>query len=154
MLFVTAEKHLDGVSSARLLTQLLLGKLQLDFDQVVAFMRDSASANGVALRALQNTFGCADDILCLPHTLNHLCANFNLPTLKDFMTPFITLVCSPGAAKVLWKGLIGEAPKGYSAVRWYCTFEIAVQIGKHFEQLTPFLQRLTAEGIGDGLPLR
>jgi hypothetical protein len=107
VLFVTAEKHLNGVDSARLLTQPLLSKLAIDIDKVVAFMCDSVSSNGVALRGLLGTFSGAVDILRLPHTLNHVGEHFNLPALDAFLTPFITLVCVPGAANVLFKKMTG-----------------------------------------------
>jgi hypothetical protein len=148
-LFITTAKHLDGASAARLLTQLILSRLGLDINRVVGFVRDSAATNGVAVRGLVGTFSCSVDILCVPHTLNHVGEHFNLPTLGSFISPFINLVCSPGAARVLWKSLIGEPPAGFSTVRWWCKAEIAMQIARHFEKLDAFLNKLLADGIGD-----
>jgi hypothetical protein len=149
VLFITAEKHLDGVNTARLLTQLLLTTMHVDIFRVVAFMRDSVPANGVAVRSLLGTFSSSVDILCVPHTLNHVGERFNFPTLDEFLTPFITLVCNDGAAKVLWKNLIGEPVVGFSVTRWYCKAEIAMQIGAHFDKLHLFLRTLVDNGIGD-----
>jgi hypothetical protein len=149
VLFVTAEKHLDGASSARLLIQLLLSKLQINILNVVAIMPDSVSANGVALRGLCSTFSSATDILCVPHTLNHVGEHFELDTLEAFLTPFIILVCNPGAAKIMWKQMIGEPVKGFSNVRWYSKAEIAMQIATHFQLLGSFLFKLGAECIGE-----
>jgi hypothetical protein len=149
VLFVTAEKHLNGLDSARLLTQLLLSKYGIDISKVVAFMRDSVASNSVALRGLLGTFSAAADILCLPHTLNHVGEHFNLSTLDAFLTPFIGLICVPGAAKVLWKQMTGESPVGFSQTRWYCKAEIAMQIATHFNQLGSVLTALSSDGIGD-----
>jgi hypothetical protein len=149
VLFVTAEKHLDGANTARLLTQLLLSTLLIDIFRLIAFMRDSVSANGVAVRSLLGTFSCSTDILCVPHTLNNMGAHFVLPVLDEFLTPFITLVCNDGAAKSTWKSLIGEPVVGFSVTRWHCKAEIAMQIGKHFDKLEVLLSKLVSEGIGD-----
>ncbi len=147
--FITAEKHLDGASTARLLIQLLLTKLQINIWNLVAVMRDSVAANGVALRGILCTFSSATDILCLPHTLNHVGEHFELGTLESFLTPFILLVCNPGAAKLTWKQMIGEPVMCFSNVRWYSKAEIAMQIATHYHQLGPFLSKLAAEGIGE-----
>jgi hypothetical protein len=149
VLFITAAKHLDGANSARLLTQLLLSTLQVDIFRVIAFMRDAVSANGVAVRSLLGTFSCSTDILCVPHTLNHVGDHFDLPVLEEFLTPFISLVCNDGAAKSVWGKLIGEPVCGYSAVRWYSKAELAMQIGMHFDKLERLLPKLVADGIGD-----
>ena len=154
VLFITAEKHLDGASTARLLTQLLLSKLGIDIFRLIAFMRDSASANGVAVRSLLATFSCSTDILCVPHTLNLVGAHFELAVLEEFLTPFIILVCNDGAAKNVWKKLIGEPVVGFSVTRWHCKAEIAMQIGMHFDKLEGLLGRLRAEGIGDATTLK
>ncbi|KAG8466975.1 hypothetical protein KFE25_008354 [Diacronema lutheri] len=147
LFFLTTAKHLDGAGTARVLTQLLLSRLCLDITRVVGVVRASAPSNGVAVRNLVGTFSCSVDIPCVSHTLNHIGEHFDLPTLSSFMLPFINLVCSPSAARVLWKDLIGEPPARFSAVHWWSKAEIAMQIARHFEKLDEFFRKLIDDGI-------
>jgi hypothetical protein len=146
---ITTAKHLVGKAAAALVTQLLVKDLQIDVDNVVGLMRDSVAANGVAARQLVTTFPSMSDILCICHTLNHVGSHFKLPVLAEFISPWIILVGSSEGAKALWSEHIGEPVKGYSAVRWYCTAEIEMQIAQHFDQLGSFLDKLVFHGIGD-----
>jgi hypothetical protein len=146
--FKTAAKHLDGKSSAALVTQLLIKDLQLPLDKLIAIMCDSAAANGVAVRIMSSTFISCSDILCICHTLSHVGDHFEWKVLDAFLTPWVTLVCNNKGARKLWNELIGEAAQGFSNVRWYCTAEIAMQISKYFHLLGTFLEQLEFQGIG------
>ena len=65
------------------------------------------------------------------------------------MIPWYILVCSNPSALSLWREMIGEPPKGYSNVRWYCRAEIQMQIAVHFDKMRAFLQKLVDREIGD-----
>ena len=66
-------------------------KSRIPPSNVVCFARDSCSTNGAACRTLLLTFSNAVDMLCLCHTCCHVGSHFDLPVLKDFMTPWLTL---------------------------------------------------------------
>jgi hypothetical protein len=74
---------------------------------------------------------------------------FTFDVLDSFMTPWYTLVCNNASAKSLWKEMIGEPVKGFSNVRWYCRAEIMMEIGRHFNKVQGFLQKLSEREIGD-----
>jgi hypothetical protein len=146
--FKTAAKHLDGKSSAAIVIQLLIKDLQLPLDKLIAIIRDSVAANGVAVRIMSSTFISSSDILCICHTLNHVGDHFQRKVLGSFLTPWVTLACNNKGAQKLWKELIGKVAQGFSNVRWYCTAEIAMQISKHYHLLGTFLEKLEFQGIG------
>jgi len=147
--FITTQKHLKGVQAAALLSRLLLKDLALEADKVIAITRDSVAANGVCVRAMQANFVGSCDLLCCAHTITHMGEHFDLPTLSEFMTPWVTLVSNNAEATGIWKSMIGESVCGYSKVRWYCLAEIEMQIGKHFAHLGPFLSKLRELKIGE-----
>jgi hypothetical protein len=152
--FITLEKHLDGISTAKLLTHLLLRKLNLSIDQIVSWSRDSVASNGVAMARLCSTFSDSVDLKCLPHTLNHVGEHFDWIVLDDFLGAWVTLVCNNERAKSLWGASIDGPPSGYSNIRWHSKAEIGQQIARNFSQLGPFLGKLVELGIGEATTSR
>jgi len=147
--FVTALKHLNGKEAAALVAKLLMKDMNLDSSCVAAFIRDSAAANGVCVRGMQAVFIHSSDILCCCHTLNHVGEHFELTTLAEFMTPWITLVSNNVDATSIWRDMIGEAVCGYSKVHWYCRAEIEMQIARNFASLCDYLDKLRSLSIGE-----
>jgi hypothetical protein len=91
---------------------------------IMCFNRDSCAANGVATRALINTFTAADDILCICHTLNNAGEHFVFALVLAFMSVWVKLIYGTSAAKAVWRDLINESVVGYSTVRWFALAEI------------------------------
>ena len=147
----TFARHMNGLQIAAFLTQLLLRDLGADIMNVIGFIRDSAAVNGAAVRTLCTTFTAAENLLCFPHTLQHVGEHFEFTLLEAFITLWITLLGSSTHAKMIWRELIGESVVGFSEVRWYCKAEIIMQQARHFEKLKPCLTKFSSEGIGPQL---
>ena len=87
-------------------------------------MRDRASVNNVALRAIKVIFL---DIGCFSHTFDHVGAKFNTPTLTKVMKHWILLFAHSPRAKLMWIDLTGRSPKTYSSTRWWSKWECIKQ---------------------------
>ena len=132
--FTTLEKHVNAVGLCSHINDLIGLKRGIPSANVVGFSRDSVSTNGAACRRLMIIYTSAADLLCICHTLCHVGEHFQLPTLDEFMTPWLELVGgrNPHAgAKMLWKETVAPAAvPGYSHVRWYSKAEIIFVIGE------------------------
>jgi hypothetical protein len=93
-------------------------------------------------------------MLCFPHTLHNCGKHINLPVLEEFMTPWLQLVCNPGAAKLRWKGVIGGQAASYSKVRWWSRWEVMKEIALNFGAVPQFLADLEADDIGDATTIK
>ena len=90
-------------------------------------MRDRASVNNVALRAIKVIFPNILDIGCFSHTFDHVGAKFNTPTLTKVMKHWILLFAHSPRAKLMWIDLTGRSPKTYSSTRWWSKWECIKQ---------------------------
>ena len=152
--FTTLETHMNNVQLAAHETDVIVRQCRIPPPNVVCFARDSVSANGAACRRLQVAFANAVDMLCLCHTCCHVGDNFDLPTLKEWMTPWLELVGgrNPHAgAKLLWKETVAPAAvPGYSKVRWYAKAEIQFVIAEAGrERRAQFLDTCNERDYGD-----
>eukprot|EP00966_Prymnesium_polylepis_P294848 6808975-Prymnesium_polylepis.1 len=144
--------HMTGVQIATFITQLLLSRFQLPISYVVNFNRDSASANGVGVRKLQQTFTDADDMKCMCHTLCHVGEHFGLSLLAQFIALWIKLMYGNSTAAIaIWRHLVEEGVPGFSGIRWYCTAEIEMQIGRKYALLPTLFTELEQRGIAPTL---
>ena len=152
--FTTTEKHVDNVQLAALITNVIMHHRQIPLDHLVNIARDSVSVNGAACRRLKTTFTSAADSLCICHTLCHVGEHFELPTLKEFKTPWLELVGGRDphrGAQALWKETVAPASvPGYSKVRWYSWAEILFVIAEAgINQLGSFITKCEERDFGD-----
>ena len=152
--FTTTEKHVDNVQLAALITNVIMHHRQIPLDHLVNIARDSVSVNGAACRRLKTTFTSAADSLCICHTLCHVGEHFELPTLKEFKTPWLELVGGRDphrGAQALWKETVAPASvPGYSKVRWYSWAEILFVIAEAgIIQLGSFITKCEERDFGD-----
>ena len=152
--FTTLKKHVDNVQLAAHITNLLMQQRQVPLTYVVNLARDSVSVNGAACRRLKLTFTSAADSLCFCHTLCHVGEHFELPTLKEFKTPWLELAGGRDphhGAKALWKETVAPATvPGYSKVRWYSWAEILFVIAEAgMRRLGDFISTCEERDYGD-----
>ena len=157
--FTTLEKHVNAVGLCSHINDLIGLKRGIPSANVVGFSRDSVSTNGAACRRLMITYTSAADLLCICHTLCHVGEHFQLPTLDEFMTPWLELVGgrNPHAgAKMLWKETVAPAAvPGYSHVRWYSKAEIIFVIGEAgTRRLRDFLIELRNRDYGEATRIK
>ena len=127
--FITSRLHMKAKEFASMITRVLCSELNVDSSMVVCLSRDSVLVNGAACRILQEgLFYCAENQMCIAHTLNNVGERINFPVLKEFMTPWLELVGGSHphkGAQSLWKKAVHpQVVPGYSPVRWYATAEI------------------------------
>ena len=152
--FTTLEKHVDAPGLCTHMYDLIGRQRGVPANNVIGFARDSVSTNGAACRRLKVIYTSAVDLLCICHTLCHVGEHFQLPTLDEFMTPWLELVGgrNPHAgAKMLWKETVAPATvPGYSNVRWYSKAEILFVIGEAgMQRLHDFLRELQQRSYGE-----
>ena len=157
--FTTLEKHVDAPGLSSHINDLIGRGRGVPATHVVGFARDSCSVNGAACRRLQVNYTSAIDLLCICHTLCHVGEHFKLPTLGEFMTPWLELVGgrNPHAgAKMLWKETVAPATvPGYSHVRWYSKAEIIFVIGEAGTlRLRDFLLELERRDYGEATRIK
>lgn len=125
--FLWLAKSLKGEEVAREIISVLAREYGIATELPVAAMRDRASVNNVALRTIKVIFPNILDIGCFSHTLDHVGAKFNTPTLTKFMKHWILLFAHSPCAKLLWKDLTGRSPQTYSSTRWWSKWECIKQ---------------------------
>jgi len=89
----------------------IINSLSLEYgvasEQILAVMHDCASTNVVTMRMLKVLYPNALRIVCFSHILNWVGERFNVPTLHDFMTYWISLFAHSPKAKLLWSQQTG-----------------------------------------------
>ena len=152
--FETLKHHAKHEELAAHINEVIMQKRGIAAKQVVNFSRDSVAVNGAACRVLMQTFRAATSMLCICHTLCHVGERFELPTLKEFMTPWLELVGGRDphrGAQSLWKETMAPTPiPGFSKVRWYSKAEIIFVIAEAgMKRLGDFIIELETRDYGD-----
>ena len=145
---------MDNVRLAAHITNVVMQEHHVRLDHLINIARDSVSVNGAACRRLKLTFTSAADTLCICHTLCHVGEHFELPTLKEFKTPWLELVGGRDphrGAQILWKETVAPASvPGYSKVRWHSWAEILFVIAEAgMDRLGSFISTCEARDYGD-----
>ena len=78
-------KSLSGEEVARQLISSISTELSIPSNLVVAFMRDWASVNSVAMRTVSVLYNSMVDIGCFSHTLDLVGEHMNIPILNEFL---------------------------------------------------------------------
>lgn len=96
---------------ARQLITSLSTELSIPANHVVAFMRDRASVNNVAMRTVSVLYNSMIDIGCFSHTLDHM----NTPILNEFTKHWISLFSHSPKVRLAWRARTGFSSPSYSA---------------------------------------
>ena len=136
-------KSMTGEELAREVLGVLCREYKLSTEQVLAAMRDRASVNNVAIPHIKIMFPNLFDIGCYSHTLDPVGSKFELPTLEEFVKPWISLFSHSPKTRFEWKCKTGRAMASYSETRWWSRWEVFHQIVQQFGDVHPFLQEQT-----------
>ena len=77
---------------ARLLITTLSTSLGIEYNLLIAAMRDKASVKNIAIQTLFLVYPDMLDVGCFSHTLNHVGERFNTPVLHEFSRLWIVLL--------------------------------------------------------------
>ena len=136
-------KSMTGEELAREVLGVLCREYKLPTEQLLAAMRDRAYVNGVAIRHIKIMFPNLLDIGCYSHTLDNAGNRFQLPTVEEFIKPWISLFSHSPKARFEWKSKTGRAMASYSETRWWSRWEVFHQVMQQFGDVHPFLQEQT-----------
>ena len=100
----------------------------ISVDQVLACMRDRASTNEVAIRAIKVLYPNVLDIRCFSHTIDNAGGHFRTPTLVEFIKLWISLFSHSPRCRLLWKELTGKSMASFSETRWWSRWEVCNQV--------------------------
>lgn len=144
----TVAKHMNGDNLGPFLID-LIGQVGVRSASVICTARDSCSTNGKAERNIKHILNRASNLMCVSHTLSHTAEHIDLPVIKEFMTPWLSLVQHHPAARNAWKQLLGGSMKGFSTIRWFSREELCNELAVNFGLLPSFVESLVADEIGD-----
>lgn len=147
----TVKKHMNGDNLGPFLID-IIGQLGVRSSSIVCTARDSCSTNGKAERNIRPILSKATNMRCISHTLSHTAEHVELPVMKDFMTPWLSLVQHHPSAKSLWRERLGGSMKGFSTIRWFSREELCNELAKNFSLLPDFVDELIHDEIGDAHP--
>ena len=136
-------KSMTGEEVARQLIAALSTELSIPANLVVAFMRDQASVNNVAMRTVSVLYNSMIDIGCFSHTLDHVGENINTPILDEFTKHWISLFSHSPKVRLAWRSRTGFSSPLYSATRWWSRFEVIHQMHNRFGDVSAFLRENT-----------
>lgn len=146
-------KHMNGDTLGPFLID-VLGSLGVRSSSVVCLSRDSCATNGKAELSIKPILPRCDSMLCVSHTLSHCAEHVDLPVLKEFSTPWLSLVQHHPTAKSMWQDSIGTSMKGFSNIRWFSREEVCNELALNFAALPGYVESLLKDEIGDALPKR
>ena len=133
-------KWMTGEEVAHQLIAALSTELSIPANLVVAFMRDWASVNNVAMRTISVIDNSMIDIGCFSHTLDHVGENMNTPILDEFTKHWISLFSHNLKVRLAWRSRTGFSSPSYSATRWWSRFEMIHQMHNRFGDVSAFLK--------------
>jgi hypothetical protein len=127
-------KSMTGEEVAHQLIATLSTELSIPANHVVAFMRERASVNNVAMRTVSVLYNSMIDIGCFSHTLDRVGENMNTPILDEFTKHWISLFSHSPKVRLVWRSRTGFSSPSYSATRWWSRFEVIHQMHSRFAQ--------------------
>ena len=136
-------KSMTGEEVAHQLIAALSTELSIQANHVVAFMRDRASVNNVAMRTVSVLYNSMIDIGCFSHTLDHVGENMNTPILNEFTKHWISLFSHSPKVRLAWRSRTGFSSPSYCATRWWSRFEVIHQMHNRFGDVSAFLRENT-----------
>ena len=133
-------KSLSGEEVARQLITAISTELSIPSNLVIAFMRDRASVNSVAMRTVSVMYNSMIDIGCFSHTLDIVGEHMNIPILNKFTKHWISLFSHSPKVRLAWRSTTGLSSPSYSATRWWSRFEVIHQMHDCFGDVAAFLR--------------
>lgn len=136
-------KSLSGEEVAREVLSALSTELGISSHNLLAFMRDRASVNCVAINTLSIMYPMALDIGCFSHTLCHAGEKFKVPTLDKFMKHWEQMFKHSHKSQLQWREQTGRAIVTYSPTRWWSKWECERQVLELFGDVPNFVSSST-----------
>ena len=140
-------KSMSGNEIARELISTLSTNYSICSNCVLAAIRDRASVNNVAIRVLQVVYPSLIDVGCFSHTINLAGEHFNVPTLSEFTTSWVSLFVHSAKARLAWKDQVGIAICSHCPTRWWSQWEVMQQLMVSFGDVEPFLNSARSDDI-------
>ena len=78
---------------------------------------------------------------CFSHTIDRVGEHFNIPTLSEFITSWISLFSHSPKTRFLWLEQTGRSMATFSPTRWWSRWEVMEQVSVQFGDMLPFLRR-------------
>lgn len=147
----TVKKHMNADALGPFLID-VIAQLQLRSSSIVCTARDSCATNGKAELNIKPILLNAETMMSISHTLSHCAEHMDFAVLKEFSTPWLSLVQHHPSAKSRWKDVVGSSMKGFSTIRWFSREEVCNELALNFASLAVYVEGLIADGIGDALP--
>ena len=132
-------KSLIGEEVAHDLIQVISINYSISSDHLIAAMQDRASVNSVTIKTVKIVYPKIFDIGCFSYTIDRIGEHFNIPTLTELVTSWLSLFSHSVRAKFLWKRRTGQTLASYNATRWWSVWELTKQIMMQFGNIEPFL---------------
>ena len=120
---------------------------------VLAFQRDRASSNEVAVKRLVENYIGSMDLKCLSHTITHCGEHIPLEYLKGFKENLCQMMNANGGAnksRPYWMTVFDRSWNPPGNTRWWATFELFVFIYENWERLLHFVNTATTNGQIEG----
>ena len=136
----TVAKAVNAPQLAQVINECLAIQFQHPAELLVAMMRDGASINTAAIRALSVFYPNVLDVVCTSHTLNNAGQHFDFPLLQEFTRLWISLFAYSARVKLAWKARTGKAMRSHSETRLWSKWEIWHQVSLYFGDVVPFLE--------------
>ena len=136
----TVAKAVNAPQLAQVINECLATQFQHPAELLVAMMRDGASVNTAAIRALSVFYPNVLDVVCASHILNNAGQHFDFPLLQEFTRLWISLFAHSARVKLAWKARTGKAMRSHSETWWWSKWEILHQVSLYFGDVVPFLE--------------
>jgi len=91
-------------------------------------MWDRALEKTVAMKTVKIVYPKIFDVGCFSHTIDRVGEHFNIRTLTEFITNWLSLFSHSVQAKFLWKQLTAQTMASYSVTRGWSKWELMKQI--------------------------
>ena len=134
-------KSVTGEELARELISVLSVNYGISTQLLLAAMKDRAAVNETAVRTLKVVYPNLLSMGCFSHTIDRVGEHFNIPTLSEFITSWISLFSHSPKTRFLWLEQTGRSMATFSPTRWWSRWEVMEQVSVQFGDMLPFLRR-------------
>ena len=101
-------------------------------------MKNRGAVNETAVCTLKVVHPILFSIGCFSHTIDRVGEHFNIPTLSEFITSWISLFSHSPKTRFLWLEQTGKSMVTFSPTRWRSCWEILEQVSVQFGDVLPF----------------
>ena len=107
-------KSVTGEELARELISVLSVNYGISTQLLLAAMKDRAAVNETAVRTLKVVYPNLLSVGCFSHTIDRVGEHFNIPTLSEFITSWISLFSHSPKTRFLWLEQTGRSMATFS----------------------------------------